>query len=329
MILTLNTIFEGYTPVKVLGNSTSYREVYLAKNGFELDVVLTVYDMDKLPECFVDGKIPEFEILPQLTNDVFPQFVEQGTYNDDKTSLCWMATKYIDHTTLTDYVHLDYVRSEREMLTQFYNLLVAVKEVSWRMGGGCCNNISTDNILVTVDETGESKWHFVGLDCVSEVCKGRATFDTYAPSRLFRAPETLVGHYNIRTDIFSLGIVLAFILQDKHPWGDYVNTDTHMSTATIVKLMRDNAPSLDMPDALKNIVAKAIATKPSERYKSIEDFGAGIAKYLGNENLSSFECFAPTHSKPVAIPPETTTEDESADIMKQQAPPQPKANVKI
>jgi transitional endoplasmic reticulum ATPase len=93
--------------------------------------------------------------------------------------------------------------------------------------------------------------------------------------------------------------------------------------------MRDNAPMLAISDALKNIVAKAIATKPSERYKSIEDFGAAIAKYLGNENLSSFECFAPAHSKPVATPPETTTEDESADIMKQQAPPQPKANVKI
>ena len=329
MILTLNTIFEGYTPVKVLGKSTSYREVYLAKNGFEQDVFLTVYDMNKLPENFVDGKIPEFEIIPQLTNDAFPKYLERGTYNDDKASLCWMVTKYIGHTSLTDYVTSDYVRNEREMLTLFYNLLVAVKEVSWRMGGGCCNNISTDNILVTVYETGESKWHFVGLDCVSEVCKGRATFDTYAPSRIFRAPETLVGHYNIRTDIFSLGIVLAFILQGKHPWGDYVNTDTHMPTATIVKLMRDNAPSLAMPDALKSIVTKAIATKPSERYKSIEDFGAAIAKYLGNENLSSFECFAPAHSKPVATPPETTTEDESADIMKQQAPPQPKANVKI
>ena len=330
MILTLNTIFEGYTPVKVLGKSTSYREVYLAKNGFEQDVFLTVYDMSKLPENFVDGKIPEFEIIPQLTNDAFPKYVERGTYNDDKASLCWMATKYIGHTSLTDYVTSDYVRSEREMLTLFYNLLVAVKEVSWRMGGGCCNNISTDNILVTVDETGESKWHFVGLDCVSEICKGRATFDTYAPSRLFRAPETLVGHYNIRTDIFSLGIVLAFILQGRHPWGDYVNIDTHMPTATIVKLMRDNAPSLAIPDALKSIVTKAIATKPSERYKCIEDFGAAIAKYLGNENLSSFECFAPAHSKPVATPPEhKIEEEESVDIMKQQAPPQPKSNVKI
>jgi len=330
MILALNTKFEGYTPVQVLGKSTSYREVYLAKNGYEQDVVLTVYDMSKLPECFVDGKIPEFEIIPQLTNDAFPKYVERGTYNDDKASLCWMATKFIGHTSLTDYIASDYVRSEREMLTQFYNLLIAVKEVSLRMGGGCCNSISPDNIIVSAGTSGDIKWHLVGLNCVSETCMGRATFDTYAPSRLFRAPETLVGHYNVRTDVFSLGIVLAIILQGKHPWEEYMSTDLHMPMAAIIKIIRDNAPMLTMPDALKNIVAKAIATKPSERYKSIEDFGAAIARYLGNENLSSFECFAPAHSKPVATPPEhKTEEEESVDIMKQQTPPQPKSNVKI
>ena len=212
MILTLNTPFEGYTPVKVLGKSTSYREVYLAKNCFELDVLLTVYDMNKLPECFVDGKIPEFEIIPQLTNSAFPKYVERGICNDNNASLCWMATKYIGHTSLTDFIASDYVRNERDMLKQFYNLLVAVKEVSWCMGGGCCNNISTDNIVVAVGENGESKWHYVGLDCVSEACKGLATFDTSVPSRLFRAPETLVSHYNVRTDIFSLGVVLAIII---------------------------------------------------------------------------------------------------------------------
>ena len=330
MILTLNTKFEGYTPVQVLGKSTSYREVYLAKNGFEQDVVLTVYDMSKLPECFADSKIPEFEIIPQLTNEVFPSYIERGDYNSDDVSLQWMTTKYVGHATLSEYLLSDHVRNEREMLQQFYNLLIAVKELSWRMGGGCCNNISTDNTIVSADASGDTKWHLVGLNCVSEVCKGRATFDTYASSRFFRAPETLVGHYNVKTDIFSLGIVLAIILQGKHPWGEFMSADIHMPTAAIIKLMRDNAPMLVMPDALKNIVAKAIATKPSERYKSIEDFGAAIAKYLGNENLSSFECFAPAHSKPVATPPEHKADkDKYVDITKQQAPPQPKSNVNI
>ena len=330
MILALNTKFEGYTPVQVLGKSTSYREVYLAKNGYEQDVVLTVYDMNHLPECFADGKIHEFEIIPQLSNEAFPTYIERGNYNCDDVSLQWMTTKYVGHTTLSEYILSDHVRNEREMLQQFYNLLVAIKELSWRMGSGCYNNISTDNIIVSTDASGDTKWYLVGLNCVSETCRGRATFDTYASSRFFRAPETLVGHYNVKTDIFSLGVVLAIILQGKHPWGEFMSADLHMPTAAIIKIMRDNAPMLAMSDALKNIVAKAIATKPSERYKAIEDFGAAIAKYLGNENLSSFECFAPAHSKPVATPTESKTEEnESVYIMKKKAPPQPNSNVKI
>lgn len=328
MILALNTKFEGYTPVQVLGKSTSYREVYLAKNSFELEVVLTVYDMSKLPECFVDGKIPEFEIIPKLAHEAFPAFIERGYYINEDTSLQWMTTKYVGQTTLSKYILYEYVRNEREMLQQFYHLLVAVKELSWCMGGGCYNNISTDNIIVSVERSGENMWHLIGLNCVSEVCNGRATFDTHATSELYRAPETLVGYYNVKTDVFALGVVLAYMLQGTHPWGKFLSTDEHMPAAAIAKIMRDNVPMLVMSDALKSIVTKAIATKPSERYKSIEDFGAAIAKYLGNENLSSFECCAPAHSKPVATPPEGKFE-EAVDRMQQQALPQPKSNVKI
>ena len=329
MILTLNTKFEGYTPVQVLGKSTSYREVYLAKNGFEQDVVLTVYDMSKLPECFADGKIPELEIIPQLTNEVFPTYIERGDYNSDDVSLQWMTTKYVGHTTLSEYILSDHVCNEREMLQQFYNLLVAVKELSWRMGGGCCNNISTDNIVVSPDDYGDVKWHFLELSCVSEACKGRVIFDTKASSYLFSAPETLVGHYNVKSDIFSLGIVLAIALQGKHPWAEFFGSDVELSHGCIVKILRDNAPALVLSDELKSIVAKAIATKPSERYKSIEDFGAAIAKYLGDENLSSFECFTPKSSKPDIASFERHVEEYEHADMRYQMPPQPKSNVKI
>ena len=329
MILALNTKFEGYTPVQLLGKSTAYREVYLAKNGYEQEVVLTVYDMQKLPDCFVDGKIPEFEIMPQLTNEVFPAYINCGNYDKDGVSLQWMTTKYVGHTTLSDLILSDCVRDEREILQQFYNFLVAIKELSLRMGGGCCNNITTENIIVSTDALGNTKWYLLGLNCVLKTCKGEATFDTSALSCTFRAPETLLGHYNARTDIFSLGIVLATILQGKHPWTEFMSKDRHMSTAAIIKIMHDNAPMLVMPKDLKNIVAKAIAIKPSERYKCIEDFGVAIAKYLGDENLRGFECFTSSQLKTIAPLERIPDEDESINIMRQQAPPQPKSNVKI
>ena len=321
MILVLNTCFEGYTPVKVLGKSTLYREAYLAKDNSGAEVVLTVYDMNKLPGCYADGRLPEFDVIPKLTNGAFRSYLERGQYDKDNVSLRWFATKYSPYTTLKDFILSDYVRNEREMLIQFYNILVAVKELSWWMGEGGHNNITTDNIIVTNDATGKMRWQLTGLNCVSEISRGQARCDTSSLSCCFLAPETLLGHFNVKTDIFSLGIVLSFILQGRHPWGDFIGSDTQISAVAMVKLLRTNQPLLTMPEPLKDIVSKAIAVKPSERYKSIEDFGAALANYLGNENLTSFECFTPSQVK--------TKEDKSVELNSQQTPPQPKSNVKI
>lgn len=330
MILVINTCFEGYTPVKVLGKSTLYREVYLARDNSGAEVVLTVYDMNKLPACYSCSKLPEFDLIPQLTNDAFQTFLERGQYDKDNVSLRWITTKYSPYTTLTDFILYDYVRNEREMLMQFYNLLVAVKELSWRIGEGVHNNITTDNIIVTNDGTGNMKWQLKGLNCVSKSSRRQDNLDTYALSCCFLAPETLVGHFNVKTDIFSLGIVMAFILQGRHPWGGFIGSDTQISPVGMVKLMRTNQPLLTMSEPLKDIVSKAIAVKPSDRYKSIEDFGEALANYLGNENLTSFECFTSAYSRTANTPSQVRPkEDESVELTSQQTPPQPKSNVKI
>lgn len=129
MILKLNKEFQGYIPVEVLDMGTPYREVYLAKNNYEQEVVLTVYDMNNLPECLAEGKIPEFAVIPRLSNYTFPKYVEQGTYNADGVSLGWMTSKYIGHTTLTDFIMSGNAVTEQTSLLQFYNLLLALKEL--------------------------------------------------------------------------------------------------------------------------------------------------------------------------------------------------------
>ena len=330
MILVLNTCFEGYTPVKVLGKSTLYREVYLAIDNSGAEVVLTVYDMNKVPGCYASGMVSELDLMPHLKNDTFQTYLEHGQYDKDNVSLRWIATKYFPYTTLTDFILSDYVRNERQMVIQFYNLLLAVKELSLLIGEGSHNNITTDNILVSNDGTGEMKWLLTGLNCVSKGSRRQDNIDTSALSCCFLAPETLVGYFNEKTDIFSLGIVLSFILQGRHPWGDFIGSDTQMSSVAMVKLMRANQPLLTMPEALKDIVSKAIAVKPSDRYKSIADFGEALANYLGNENLPSFDCFTSLYSSAVNTPSQVKPkEEESVELTSQLTPPQPKANVKI
>ena len=325
MILALNTCFEGYTPVKVLEESTLYREVYLANDSLGNEVVLTVYDMNRLPEVFCKGKILELDIVPNFTNEALPKFEKSGHYNDDSVSLRWMTTRYCEHTTLTDFILSDNVRNEREMLLQFNSILGAVKELSILIGEGCHNNITTDNIIVTIGKNREIKLHLRGLSCMSECCRGKASFDTNVLSSSFIAPETLLGHYNMKTDIFSLGIVLAFIIQGKHPWGHLIGTDCLISKTAVIRHIRKNMPSLELPDPLKGIVSKAIALKPSERYKSFDEFQDAISGYLGLDRQNEFN----KNSAMSTSRSQYEKEDESTEEHTYQMPPQPKSNVKI
>lgn len=192
----------------------------------------------------------------------------------------------------------------------------------------CHNNISTDNIIVSRKCDGSITWNLRGLNCVSETCCGKAKFDINVPSRFFLAPETLVGNYNIKTDIFSLGVVLAFVLQGRHPWVDIKGDD--IPKKDLIKTIRENAPSLLMADPLKNIVGKAIASKPSERYKSLEEFGAALAEYIGDDKLCKFEsCASVSDSNKSKTSDHHMVDSDRSNQTRMTAPLQPTANVKI
>lgn len=334
MLLTLNKIFEEVTPIKLLDNSCTYREVYLAENDEGTKLQLIVYDINEIPHCYGKERLPEYDLLMELASDAFPKFVKRGIGFANEKMLHWVITQYVGDTTLTDYIKQKSRHNKKEMLKQFYNLLVAVKEISWRLNGGSHNNISTCNVVVGTDERGCETWYLTALNCAAESSRGGAHFDTLLPSKSCKAPETLIGHYNEKSDIFSLGILLAYILQKEHPWAAFGAEDAHISPSKFVRYMRENAPNLRIAEPLRSIVEKAISTKIAGRYRCIEDFAADIAKYIGYEQLYGFEYFKQPRDKRNTFLQEQSCEkvtDENEEICEteQQSPHQPKSKVRI
>lgn len=329
MILQLHNRFEGYTPYEVLSTSASYREVYIAKDDSGGDVCLTVYDLNAMTDFSNNDRILEFEIIPKLTSDVLPTHISHGHYTEEGKSLRWMVTKYVGRTTLSDLLCIGYPQDLSDALHQFYQLLVGVKEISLRIGDGCHNNLSTDNIIISDEGDGELTWHLTALNCISKTCLCKATFDLRETSIRYCAPETLIGHYTPKTDIFALGILLAHILQKKHPWSGYFAKNEDLCPIAFTKYMRENEPVLEIEEPLRSIVAKAIETRPSKRYNGIEDFGDAIAKYLGEDNPKSFECFTRKHSTQEKTTYDSTKRDDMYDSFHSHAPGQPKTTIKI
>lgn len=332
MILKLNTQFEDYIVKERICQNGDYREVYRAVDDSGEEVTLIVYDMNNLPECYKDGVIPEMNLIPNLLQGIFPSFRASGTFQGAGLSLKWIARKYVDGITLTSYIKNGNLFQERDALENFYNVLVGIKEISWRLDNGSHNNINTDNIIVTANPDGSTKWYIVGLNCISKPCRGNPPFDTKMLNVEFCAPETTIGIYREKTDIFSLGIVLSYILQQKHPWTGISEIESEKQAMAVAKYIRSTPPEINVDAPLYDIIKKAIAPKQSLRYKNLKEFGIDIAKYLGKEDLRVLEGFCtswPTLDIPKEEKDDCENNCEYDSNTQQQSLSQPKANVRI
>jgi serine/threonine-protein kinase len=104
------------------------------------------------------------------------------------------------------------------------------------------------------------------------------TIGTFA----YMSPEQLMGEpMDGRSDLYALGIVLYEMLTGKHPYGDDNTTDAAMAVAhtqaPIPDVAKDN---LDLPAACTDIIYKALAKRPADRYATGRDMALDMYRAL-------------------------------------------------
>lgn len=115
----------------------------------------------------------------------------------------------------------------------------------------------------------------------------------------YMSPEAVLGQrVDQRTDIFSLGIILYEMVTGRVPY----TGDTPMSV--ILKQLNEPLPSPrdlrpDLPESLVQLIEKALAKDPAERFQSAEEFLAAILTVLpqigGNiDDTATFRTLAST-----------------------------------
>jgi hypothetical protein len=105
--------------------------------------------------------------------------------------------------------------------------------------------------------------------------------DSLAGTPLYLAPELFLEHEpSVASDVYSLGVLLYHLVTGEYPVQGTRRRDVELAHQQAQrKLLRDVRP--DLPSAFVDVVERALAPNPQNRYASAGEFGDALAGVAG------------------------------------------------
>ena len=291
-----NLDYQNWKPVRTLG-SDSYGTVYeIARDdGFGMvdHAALKVLSIPAAPEDFdtlvAEGRTPEevTALFHRQVETIARQLMAVDAISDEPNLL-----RCEDHVIRA---HADgrgwdiYVRTELlPSLPDYLRNHPHGEADIIRLGAGLCSALETCHRRGIVH--GDIKPHnvFVGGGNFNEQVTyklgdfGMAQFSAVDNTNDFMAPEVLCGApVSPASDLYSVGMVLYWALNERRiPFVPLPPTAVEASDLAIAREQRLRGDPLPEPlhgsQALKNIVMRACADDPAQRYASVEEFRAAL-----------------------------------------------------
>ncbi|NOX58935.1 MAG: protein kinase [Planctomycetes bacterium] len=283
------TEIEGYTILKELGRG-GMGLVYLAiQHSTKRQVALKVL----LDGPFASEKARlrferEVELVAQLDHPNIVTILESGI----DSGRYYFAMRYVPGQRLDRYIVEKNVPRER-MLGIFQKVCEAVSYAHQR--GIIHRDLKPSNILV--DENGEPFVLDFGLakstgEQVSEIEKEKTISVTgqLMGTLPYMSPEQASGDQNsvdIRTDIYSLGVILYEMLTGQFPYQVIGNVADILRNIAEVDPKKPSTVGRRINDEIETIVLKALAKDKDRRYQSANAFADDLGRYLDGKPIEA------------------------------------------
>lgn len=291
-----NLDYQNWKPVRTLG-SDSYGTVYeIARDdGFGMvdHAALKVLSIPASPEDFdalvAEGRTPEevTALLHHQVETIARQLMAVDAISDEPNLL-----RCEDHVIRA---HADgrgwdiYVRTELlPSLPDYLRNHPHGEADIIRLGAGLCSALETCHRRGIVHGDIKPRNVFVGGGNFDEQVTyklgdfGMAQFSAVDNTNDFMAPEVLCGaEVSPASDLYSVGMVLYWALNERRiPFVPLPPTAVEASDLAIAREQRLRGDPLPEPlhgsQALKNVVMRACADDPAQRYASVEEFRAAL-----------------------------------------------------
>ena len=258
-------------------------ESYTVLGPDDMMYFMKVYDFGSIPhEQLFEGKeVYEIHLCKELNTDEnqnVVRYVDNGEVKKGKDVYHYLVTEFYRGKTLYDAVRSE-GRFDLEDAVQI--TLCVLTGLSYIHSRALIHNdIRPSNIMLQELDDGMLMPTIIDLGHISYMVKGRPTFVDEDLMPYFRAPETFRSVYTVKSDIFSTGALLYFLLFGKSPWEDMdlrtFDGDKQKIADAVKKARKQDlvleTDEVKLPDYMKAILLKALAKKPGNRFGSAAEF---------------------------------------------------------
>ncbi len=271
-----------------------YAETYRVKDSGGKTRFLKLINYNKINRYQLDddGKLIEVEISKLLNHPNLCSFVDSGNLMINGCQHTYFVTEYVSGETLAEHVVKRKSLDVYQIKEIAKAVLSALEYLHSQPTPIIHNEVTIQNILLNlVGEFKDLKLIDFGHACFLNQKTGKP--DLKDLNAFYLAPERFSGCCSIQSDLYSVGVVMYYLLYGALPW--YIDISRYPEADRVDAVLAERDKELSIPnikifeldDQLKNTIVKALCQDAEERFQSAYDFIQAIEGKVKVERQST------------------------------------------
>ena len=272
-------------------------ESYTAYGGDDILYFLKVFDMAGIPKSqLLEGKeVQEIVFCKELNeepNDNVIRYVDNGGVHKGNKEFHYLVTEFYHGQLLNESLEKDGMFDVEDAVQITLCVLNGLQYMHSK--ALLHNDIRPSNIMLKELDDGMMLPTIIDLGHVSYMVLGRPNFMMGDLAPFFRAPETYRGIFTPKSDVFSVGALLYYLIFGKAPWEADLSDcgeDNGLIKAKVKEARKEklvlDTDKVHLPDFLKEILKKALSLRAMSRFASATEFFSVLLDRLTPDGMDA------------------------------------------
>lgn len=278
MIFTKGDKIGNYT-VTFPHKKGSYAETYRVKDNTGKTCFLKLINYSKVSRWQMDdnGAMREIEISKQLNHPNLCKYIDSGSIMRNGSQFAYFVTEFVSGEILSQ-------RIIRAGTLEVYDIKQIAKAVLKALDyihslplPVIHNEVTIQNVMLNLTG-GLHELKLIDFGHASYLNQQIGKSDLINLNAFYLAPERFSGVSSVQTDLYSVGVMMYFLLYDKLPWFidlSRVPNDDKVEAILAERQKRLYLPNIEMfelDDQLINTIVKALSQESEARFQTAKDF---------------------------------------------------------